>query len=276
MAASGPSGFPSHMLSSPAFPGCGYQRPQDLLEAACPGVPEWTDEPEWALDCICSSPTARPSPVGTPLDPCRQRSCLRQVTLTVCPRRFVSMNSESTVPSCRPRKPIRADAVPKRSLNRSLGYGLEIKDSDQNLSGSYAPIARTSRGSPRADTVCSTADFPSLFLASEKVERVLFSSFESRHVVECLVFWKMPKYRYAQACGTRHMAAGPLFSTQFLTRLFRPLEMLLETTEDTADNGSYRDCPAEQASCLAGGGGMRFYSMLNFLRLQWSMRDKSC
>lgn len=115
------------MLSSPAFPGCGYQRPQDLLEAACSGVPEWTDEPEWALDCICSSPTARPSPVGTLLDPCRQRSCLRQVTLTVCPRRFVSMSSESTVPSCRFRKPIRTDAVPKRSLNRSLGYGWKSK-----------------------------------------------------------------------------------------------------------------------------------------------------
>lgn len=63
----------------------------------------------------------------------------------------------------------------------------------------------------------------------------------------------MPKYSYAQACGTRHLTAGPLFSTQFvhnlLIGLFRSLTMLLEPI-NIADNKSYRDYPVKQASCL--------------------------
>lgn len=174
------------------------------------------------MDCICSSPAARPSPVGTLLDPCRQRSCLRQVTLTVWPRRFVSMNQKSTVPSCRPRKPIRIGAVPKRSLNRSLGYGWGSKTRRKV----YLAVMRRLLGpvvvAPQADTVCFTAHCFSFLLASEKKPRVMFSYLESRRVVECLVFSKMPKYRYAQACGTRNLAAEPLFSTQFLIRLCTP------------------------------------------------------
>lgn len=47
-------------------------------------------------------------------------ACVR-VTLSVCPRRFVSMNLKSTVPSDLLSNSIRVDAVPKRSLNRSQG-----------------------------------------------------------------------------------------------------------------------------------------------------------
>lgn len=114
------SEIPSHMSPSPAFPDCGYREPQDLRKVVCTGVSEWIHKPEWALDCIYSSPMTCHNPVGTVLDPCHQPLCLRQVTWIVFPWRFISMNSKSTVPSYWLRNPIRIDSVPKRSFKNSL------------------------------------------------------------------------------------------------------------------------------------------------------------
>lgn len=76
----------------------------------------------------------------------------------------------------------------------------------------------------------------------------------------------MPKFKIRASMWAPGFGSGtPVLHTvcaHFLIGLLRSLRMLLEAT-DTTDNKSYRDCPAEQTSCLSSSrctGHMTNYS----------------